>query len=79
MNKLREFLQQEKLTELLLVTVAALFITSVRLLTTDPMFYGAPNWEEGYDHKEYRLMAEESGISCNVPLRSPRHPSAGAS
>ena len=66
MKKLREFLQQEKLTELLLVTVVALFITGVKLLTTDPMFYGGPHWEEGYDHKVYRLMAESS-ISCNIP------------
>ena len=78
MKRLREFLQQEKLTELLLVAVAALFITGVRLLTTDPKFYGDPNYGVGYDHKVYLLMAE-SGISCNVPLRGPRHPSAGAS
>ena len=49
-----------------MVTVVALFITGVKLLTTDPMFYGGPHWEEGYDHKVYRLMAESS-ISCNIP------------
>ena len=73
MNKLRVFLQQEKLKELLLVTVAALFITGVRLLTTVPKFYGDPNWEVGYDHKVYLLMAE-SGISCNVPPAQPEPP-----
>ena len=78
MNKLREFLQQEKLTELLLVAGAALVIASVCLLTANPLFYGYSNWMEGYDYKVYLLMAE-SGISCNVPLRSPSHPSAGAS
>jgi len=63
---------------LLLVAGAALVIASVCLLTADPLFYGYPNWKEGYDYMVYLLMAE-SGISCNVPLRSPRHPSAGAS
>jgi len=72
-KKLREFLQQEKLKELLLVTVAALFITGVRLLTTHPNFYGDPNWEAGHDHKVYLLMAE-SGISCNVPPAQPEPP-----
>ncbi len=75
---MREFLQQEKLKELLLVASAALVIASVCLLTADPLFYGYPNWKEGYDYMVYLLMAE-NGISCNVPMRSPRHPSAGAS
>ena len=78
MKKLREFLQQEKLTELLLVAGAALVIASVRLLRDSTMFYADLNYGVGYDHNVYLLMAE-SGISCNVPLRSPRHPSAGAS
>ena len=59
------------------VAGAALTITGVRLLRADPMFYGYPNWDEGYDHKVDLLMAE-TGISCNDPLCNPRHPSAGA-
>jgi hypothetical protein len=72
-KKLREFLQQEKLKELLLVAGAALVIASVCLLTADPLFYGYPNWKEGYDYMVYLLMAE-SGISCNVPPAQPEAP-----
>ena len=77
-KKLREFLQQEKLTELLLVAGAGLVIASVRLLRDSTMFYADPNYGVGYDHNVYQVMAESS-ISGNVPLRSARHPSAGAS
>ena len=72
-KKLREFLQQDKLTELLLVAGAALVITSVRLLRDSTMFYADPNNGVGYDHNVYLLMAER-GISCNVPPAQPEAP-----
>ena len=42
-------------------------------VTADPLFYGYPNWKEGYDYKVYLLMGE-SGISCNVPPAQPEPP-----
>ena len=72
-KKLREFLQQEKLKELLLVAGAALVITSVRLLRDSKMFSADPKHRVGYDHQVYLLMAE-SGISCNVSRAQPEAP-----